>query len=171
MAVVSNPLGGLFKAPDLGDTGFSEIKMEAVSRLHPRDDHPQQPTAAHTVPASGPQRPSEGGGTAPPSPYRRQLPASPARSPGSGRTPPTDSMPLLSTEPRTSRRECRLSCCCTGTLTPTFQKVTSHQTPDPTVCHAGSPRASKRQSYILHSLRPKSLCLEGTAQSTTLGAF
>lgn len=30
MAVVSNPLGGLFKVPDLGDTGFSETRRKAV---------------------------------------------------------------------------------------------------------------------------------------------
>lgn len=38
MAVVSNPLGGLFKVPDLGDTGFSGINNRRKLYYQSDDD-------------------------------------------------------------------------------------------------------------------------------------
>lgn len=86
MAVVSNPLGGLFKVPDLGDTGFSETRRKAVYGTIRGTAE-----AAPHGPGSGPQFSHHpDGGRTKPAARRRPSPPPPCQPPGS-RGPPAAS--------------------------------------------------------------------------------
>lgn len=116
MAVVSNPLGGLFKVPDLGDTGFSEIKTEGRFTPSSSQDHRAQQPARPGLWLRLSPRP-QGRGTEvhaarrpqpPPPPHGQRPglrnphdPASPPSPASQLNAPLTDYTRLLSTHKRT----------------------------------------------------------------------
>lgn len=92
MAVVSNPLGGLFKVPDLGDTGFSEIKTEGRFTPGSSQEHRAQQPARPGLWLRLSPRP-QGGGDRSARGQEAPAPTPSSRSAPGAQRPPRPSLP------------------------------------------------------------------------------